>query len=340
MFLLLFSFIIPFIVNYPSNYLVDAFSVNRQSFYKIDTGTCSTHFTSTSSHGGITKLYSSSSSPSEGYDDDLFASLLQSRINQVSDQETKLPLVVLDSMLPRQILKLEIKNKLLLELLNHRLKRETPTLGMIGTARLRSGEVVNLNTGVEVEINVKNKMDDDDNDNKYSGLNTVEFVAGRRFNIEGGLETTEGGWTEGRVKFLDSKAEEENELRANIGFVDPVVPFAKAYSLAKQLTSPNANLPENVSLIQRWIELAKEREHQEGQIEKLLLDLGDRPKEDEPSELAFWVGALINPLPAMGVSMEVRPALLTAKSAGERVEIVLVAILRSIKHMDGSAPMW
>jgi hypothetical protein len=40
------------------------------------------------------------------------------------------------------------------------------------------------------------------------------------------------------------------------------------------------------------------------------------------------------------VALEVRPALLTAKTAEERVETALDGIFRSIKHMDGSAKLW
>jgi hypothetical protein len=52
------------------------------------------------------------------------------------------------------------------------------------------------------------------------------------------------------------------------------------------------------------------------------------------------VGALINPLPALGVAMEIRPKLLTAVSAEERIEIARDGIYRSIRHMDGTAKMW
>ena len=61
----------------------------------------------------------------------------------------------------------------------------------------------------------------------------------------------------------------------------------------------------------------------------------------EPSERAFWVGALfINPLPELGVAKGVRPALLMATSAQERVDVAYDGILESIRHMNGSAPLW
>ena len=64
------------------------------------------------------------------------------------------------------------------------------------------------------------------------------------------------------------------------------------------------------------------------------------PPATNPTDRALWVGALINPLPAMGVAMEIRPALLTANTAKERVDIALNGIKASTGHMDGSAPLW
>ena len=55
-------------------------------------------------------------------------------------------------------------------------------------------------------------------------------------------------------------------------------------------TQPNVNIPNNLSIIDRCVELARENERHPSQINKLLDQLG------EPSERAFWVGALINPL--------------------------------------------
>ena len=275
----------------------------------------------------ITCLFSESTSNNDDSDDSFMSSLMN-RIQQVQDKETKLPLIVLDSMLPRQTLKLQIKNKLLQQLIQHRLQiNETPTLGMLGKAILQSGEVINLSKGVEVHIKVVQD-------------NFVELKAGRRFRLEGEVENAEGGWTEGRVTFLSSQEEEEYEIQQNLGSQDPVKSYANAISKVKELTAPNMNLPNNVSLIERWIELAKENERQPGQIETLLEDLGEIPNEDEPSEIAFWIGSMINPLPAMGVAVEIRPALLMSESAEERIKIAHDGLVRSIKHMDGSARMW
>jgi Lon protease-like protein len=265
-------------------------------------------------------------------DDSSFMESLRSRVAEVQDRDNKMPLVVLDSMLPRQVLKIQVNNPLLMELVRDCLQNENPFFGMLGLARLRSGEQVHLKSGVEVKIGNPEFVVSDETS---SGIR-VELRAGRRFTIQGEVDNAGGGWTEARVKFLESKEEEEEEITKGKDRFS----VARAISMAKEFTSPNLNMKDNKSLIDTWIDLAKENERAPGQIDELLEQLGEIPPVEEPSELAFWVGALINPLPALGVALEVRPALLTAKKAEQRVQVALDGILRSIKHMDGSAPLW
>jgi ATP-dependent protease La (LON) substrate-binding domain len=260
---------------------------------------------------------------------------LKSRVQEIQDRETKIPLVLLDSMLPRQVLRVQVKNALLMDLVRDCLQREHPYFGMLGMARLRSGQQIHLTQGVEVEI-LKDELEFLNKNEEGGGGVKLALRAGRRFQIEGEVENAGGGWTEARVKFLDSEHEEKHQIEDG---QDPMA-VARAISRSRELTSPNMNMPNNLSLVDRWIELARQTERQDGQIDKLLEELGTIPPPDQPSERAFWVGALINPLPAMGVALEVRPALLTAKTAEERVETALDGIFRSIKHMDGSAKLW
>ena len=58
-------------------------------------------------------------------DDDSFLSSLQSRVQQVQDQSNKLPLMILDTMLPRQILQIQIQHPTLKSLMKHRYRQET-----------------------------------------------------------------------------------------------------------------------------------------------------------------------------------------------------------------------
>ena len=221
-------------------------------------------------------------------------------------------------------------------------------------AKLSTGQTLPLKTGVEVEIIQMDKPADilpsDISDNGEEPWD-ISLRAGRRFIIEGDVVKTEEGWTEAQIKFLDSRAEEENQINQFISqpsMEDPTgmstvgdrLSVARAISKAKQFTQPNMNMKNNASLVERWIELAKQNERHPGQIDVLLKQLGEIPPEHEPTERALWIGALINPLPSMGVAMEIRPQLLVSKRAEERVQVALEGLLKSIKHMDGSARMW
>ena len=48
----------------------------------------------------------------------------------------------------------------------------------------------------------------------------------------------------------------------------------------------------------------------------------------------------VNPLPALGVALEIRPLLLRASNAKERVDAAVAGIASSIAHLDGSRRLW
>lgn len=54
----------------------------------------------------------------------------------------------------------------------------------------------------------------------------------------------------------------------------------------------------------------------------------------------MWVAALINPLPALGVAMEIRPAVLQASSAAGALAVVTSGIQSSIAHVNGTRPLF
>jgi hypothetical protein len=93
------------------------------------------------------------------------------------------------------------------------------------------------------------------------------------------------------------------------------------------------------ALVEDWIALVNQHERQPGQLDQVLQDIGDMLADTEPTRLALWVGALINPLPAMDVAVDIRRALLTARSAEDRIDIAVRGIERSMLHMTGEEPL-
>lgn len=270
------------------------------------------------------------STADDGDGDDSFMKDLRSRMQEVSDRSTKLPMVVLDSILPRQVLKVEVANDpKFTDLIRGLIAEDRPYFGMVGVAQLNTGQTLPLQNGCQVEIVGQPQVVDD-----TGGALRMELRATRRFRIKGEITQHEKGWAEARVQFLDSEEEEEQELQNS---EDPAS-LALAKSHARELISPNFTMGDGnaCSLIDRWIALARENEQIPGQIDQMLQDLGERPSPDHPTELAFWVGALVNPLPGLSVAMEIRPSLLMARQAEERVLVALKGITESIKHMDGT----
>merc|ERR1711879_609398 len=93
-------------------------------------------------------------------------------------------------------------------------------------------------------------------------------------------------------------------------------------------------------LIEKWLDLVRAgHERQPNQMDLILDHLGPLPPLNKATQRALWVAALINPLPALGVAFEIRPAMLSATSAKKRLEIAIKGIRDSIAHLDGTRPM-
>mmetsp|Transcript_7424 Transcript_7424/g.11911 ORF Transcript_7424/g.11911 Transcript_7424/m.11911 type:complete len:333 (-) Transcript_7424:121-1119(-) len=96
-----------------------------------------------------------------------------------------------------------------------------------------------------------------------------------------------------------------------------------------------ARAAELMELANTWQQLLKSsgRERFTGQMEQILLDLGPMPSADRPSALALWLAGLINPLPALGVALEIRPQVLMARETKERLQIAELGIRDSIERL-------
>ena len=93
-------------------------------------------------------------------------------------------------------------------------------------------------------------------------------------------------------------------------------------------------------LVEEWISLLRStsRERSPGQLDAVLDDLGPLPGESRPNARALWVAGLINPLPALGVALEVRPAALMAATADERIRVAEFGLRDSIQRLRSPGP--
>lgn len=67
-------------------------------------------------------------------------------------------------------------------------------------------------------------------------------------------------------------------------------------------------------------------------------ELGEMPLTN-PTEFAFWGAALVNPLPVLGVSPEIRGRILEAPDASSRLAILKWGVERSIRNLEGTDPL-
>jgi len=74
----------------------------------------------------------------------------------------------------------------------------------------------------------------------------------------------------------------------------------------------------------------------EALLKRVIAELGERPNpRTDPTGFCFWGGALINPLPALGVSLEIRGNLLEVRTLEERLTILEAGLVRSIQNLKG-----
>ena len=66
-------------------------------------------------------------------------------------------------------------------------------------------------------------------------------------------------------------------------------------------------------------------------------DMGEMPPATQPSARAFWVAGVINPLPPLGIALEIRPAVLASATAELRLQVAEVALRDSIERLRESS---
>lgn len=145
-------------------------------------------------------------------------------------------------------------------------------------------------------------------------------------------------WSKEEIEYLNL----ENDTTVSIESLrkaESLVPYVEEwYNLASNVkTYQNTNVTAGVRI-----------QHNQPMIKvdpdvlmrKVLKELGDRPDPlQDPTGFCFWVGALINPLPALGVSLEIRGNLLEVRTLDERLKILELGLIRSIQNLKGERPL-
>jgi hypothetical protein len=295
-----------------------------------------------------------SSDGSDETDDvtDFSLSALAKRVEQIKRDEasgtTTMRVIVLDATLPGQRLGLRFDRRDTKRALNAgtalgSLTEPGDTYVMLGQAPL-SGQVLPM--GTEVRVSRVSPFPDG------SGDVEVELVGIRRLRIEG-QPFDENGVAMAKTRPMDFAPEalwstsvgDESVRGGDLDMIKGAHPAAarrgnprdadseNSESLAASL---NAAMAENLEpLVDEWKRLVVDGGHErrKGQIDLILGHLGPMPAAREPARRAVWVAALINPIPALGVAYEIRPALLMSRDTTGMLKIATDGIATSIERL-------
>ncbi|KAL1514904.1 hypothetical protein AB1Y20_003984 [Prymnesium parvum] len=246
--------------------------------------------------------------------------VLSHRLAALKHDEADVKCLLLDAMVPRQRLQIQFGPPVSDVL--RELRRTGDGLAVLGVNH-RSGEV--LRRGVEARVEAMSPYRASAGYfsshsltplRSFTALDTT-LVAGRRLEI---VEHGAASWPPdelvfpARVRWLPS---------------DEMAP-PSAILLAQSLPP----------LVDEWLQLVRttKRERAAGQMSGVLNDLGPISEMETPDDLAFWVAALVNPLPALGVAVEVRAAMLEAADPLYRVQIAQRVLTDSIERMRQRPP--
>jgi hypothetical protein len=164
-------------------------------------------------------------------------------------------------------------------------------------------------------------------DSNISSTTSVVTLAttGRIAEIddEGIDEGSRWNGRKGRVRWLTNNLNED-DLALSVDKEPTEVTTEKIMALCETIGD----------LASEWEETVKVtgRERFPGQLRGIVHDLGCSIPE-EPNARAVWVAALINPLPALGVALEIRPAVLTARTTSRRLRVAQQGLQDSIDRM-------
>lgn len=231
-----------------------------------------------------------------------------SPISSTNSSTDTLPIFVLDAILPRQQMALNVFEPRYV-LMVERCLQSSRRFGMIGVqnASHRGHRPIVAEYGTEVEIT----------DLHRDGGRFQMMVTGRRpFKIVD--HTSQDGYMVANVEWLklDQNQTDRRQYERNVVHVSLL----------------HDDLEQWTSLVRTggW-------ERRPGHLDNILEQLGPAPRPYQPDDMAFWIAALINPLPGLGLAPEIRGMVLAAESTAARITILSEALLESTNYITPSS---
>jgi Lon protease-like protein len=295
------------------------------------------------------------------------------KADDVADSnEAVMPVFYLDPMLPRQTMQLNIFEHRYLLMISRCLEGSRH-FGMVGFSIAnrdnRRSDDLETRYGVEVEI-VESQP-------QASGTIHIQVKAKRRFQIQGDT-WTQDGYAMANVKWLSLPTPQPSTTNTPTPIYNDTSDDSSASSALDQQpdlmctresneenhTSTNDNESDQTDdsnhyvkvlkmaqklepLVEEWksLVIAEGWQRYHGQLAQTLSTIGPMPNAQDLAgavDRALWVGALINPLPGLGVAPEIRPHILEASFSTEDnyiplMQIVTHGIQQSIDYLTPNA---
>ena len=252
----------------------------------------------------------------------ILLSLLGEEVQSLSSSSTSasVRLLVLDTLVPGQRLRLDTESPP--RSFEDFCRNEQDPIVVVG----REGLSLHAR-GVEVVLEESNSSS-----STSAGCSSTPVVTlattGRIAEIddEGIDEGSRWNGRKGRVRWLTNNLNED-DLALSVDKEPTEVTTEKIMALCENIGDLASEWEETV--------MVTGRERFPGHLRGIVHDLGCSIP-DAPNARAVWVAALINPLPALGVALEIRPAVLTARTTSRRLHVAQQGLQDSIDRMRRS----
>ena len=230
------------------------------------------------------------------------------------------PLVVCDALMPGQVLKIpRFKARWALWpylRMNQRQWREADgrpvvEFAMVGMTENADGQTRVLTHGTLVRVAHEMAMSSKE-------MMQIEFVGVRRLRVT--REWRDDGLTLAQVAWMRDEVADDTESAR------------RARALGEELNE------EYSGVLDEWMREVVEGRWQRRQnhLRDVVAKLGARPNADAPEALSLWAAALLNPLPGLGVCLEIRPKALELTSSEERLRLCIATAQQSLRMMRGA----
>lgn len=226
----------------------------------------------------------------------------------------------------------------------------SPTAVTFIIAGKRRCEILGGATSMKIRVGRWRRDYDPDGEEARLGWGEEKFVDIDQTRVRPDIDSlcTESGpqnsalrkneWTMNKVQLIDEEKEDQNATSAAVDKATSLIPLLDQwYSLASNLNTYN-----NIDVVAATRVQSGEpglRVNPKNLLQKVKMELGPRPPPSRPTAFAIWGAALINPLPALGVSSEVRGAVLHVKGADAKLDVLERGLVRSIRNLNGSMPL-